>query len=67
MPVGFRAQDVLGRLDGFVPLELAAEQMGTSEQAIVEHVRSGLLEAYQDGGLMVRPAIVSVFGVDDRG
>lgn len=62
LPVGWRAEDVLGSGEGFVPLTEAAETMGLSVQEVVEMVRAGLLEA---NGQRVRPALVSVLAVKD--
>src|SRR5439155_20778261 len=65
LPPGWRAEDILGKTDGFLPLREAAKTMAVSEARVVEMVRAGLLEA---DGSKVRPAIVSVLAVkDERG
>ena len=62
LPVGWRAEDVLGSDDGFLPLAEAAETMGLTVEEVVEMVRAGLLEA---NGQRVRPAIVNVLAVNE--
>jgi hypothetical protein len=63
-PPGWRADDFIGRGDGFLPLAGAAQTLGLSEAETLEMCRHGLLEAEERGGsLYVRPAIVSVLGV----
>ena len=63
-PVGFRAEDVLGRseAEGFLPLADAARVMGISEEEVAELVRLGLLEAEPPN--LVRPALVAVLSVE---
>lgn len=63
LPAGWRAEDVLGRDDGFVPFTEAAETMGLSQEEVVQMVRAGLIEA---NGNRVRPALVSVVAVKRR-
>jgi hypothetical protein len=65
-PTGFSYEDVLDlpSASGFLPLEQAAERMSTSTEEIAEMVRRGLLEADQKG--KVRPAVVTVMGVETR-
>jgi hypothetical protein len=62
LPVGWRAEDLLGSSDGFVPLAEAAETMGLAVEEVVQMVRAGLIEA---NGNRVRPALVSVLAVKD--
>ena len=62
LPVGWRAEDLLGSNDGFVPLAEAAETMGLAVEEVVQMVRAGLIEA---NGNRVRPALVSVLAVKD--
>ena len=64
MPIGWRAQDVLGLDDGYLPLNAAAELMGAEPETVREMAQAGLLEALDDGGQwLVRPALVSVLKV----
>jgi hypothetical protein len=65
MPVGWRAQDVLGhpQSSGFVSIAEAARVMNVEEYEIVRQVRSGILEAH---GKLVRPALVTALGVKDE-
>jgi hypothetical protein len=65
-PPGFRYEDVLDlpSASGFLPLEQAAEGMSMTVDEVVEMVRHGLLEADTYG--MVRPAIVTLMGVETR-
>lgn len=59
LPVGWRAEDVLGLAfsHGFLPLAEAAQGMNVEEDECVEMVRAGRLEA---NGNLVRPAVVSL-------
>jgi hypothetical protein len=65
-PPGFRYQDVLGlpSATGFLPLEQVAEGMSMTVEETAEMVRRGLLET--DGYGNVRPAVVTLMGVDTR-
>jgi hypothetical protein len=65
MPVGWRAEDVLGSGDdGFVAVAQAAKTMGLAVEEVVAMVRAGLIEADRN---RVRPAVVSVLAVKDAG
>ncbi len=69
MPPGWTAEAALGlpELDGYLPAHEAADEMGVTEAELAIMVRTGKLEARDDGvQLFVRPALVSVLGVRDR-
>lgn len=64
-PPGWRAEDILGHGDGFLPLAEAAKTLGLSEAETLDVCARGLVEGDDRGGfLYVRPAIVSVLGVE---
>jgi hypothetical protein len=62
MPVGWRADDVLGHASshGFMTIAEAASVMNVENDEIVSMVRRGLLEAR---GKLVRPALVTLLSV----
>jgi hypothetical protein len=67
-PAGFRADDFLhgAEVDGFVRLEVAAEQMGKSEQEVLALVWSGVLRARGDFELR-RQKVGSNYAYEVRG
>ncbi len=63
-PAGWRAEDFLGRADGFLPLATAADALGLSEAETIEACLRGFFEWDERGGsIYVQPAIVNVLGV----
>jgi hypothetical protein len=63
-----RRGDRADRWDGFLPVARAAAVMGVSEVEVVEMAGRGLLEQRDvDGKVFIRPAVVTVLGVSERG